>query len=131
MADTAEDLDHRTAIRDWLRGSLDVAGLSINELARRSGVDRSTIWRALSAEYEFTPSTTTLAKLRQALAPGLQSQADATADLLDNRPLPKHSDTPEVRLQALSRADGASPEEVVRCAEAYLAFLIGAPPPTA
>lgn len=53
-------------IRTWLQKALAESGMSVQELARASGVHKSTIFRALSADYPFVPSNRTIAKLAEA-----------------------------------------------------------------
>lgn len=53
--------------KDQLRKGLEDTGLSINELARRSGVHKATVFRILSGAKDHAPSTRTLARLNNAL----------------------------------------------------------------
>jgi hypothetical protein len=52
-------------IRLWMRSVID-GGLGAQEWASRAGVNKSTIFRALKPEYEFTTSSKTLEKLARA-----------------------------------------------------------------
>lgn len=53
-------------IREWLRQTLEASGLSAAELARLAGVHKSTIFRALSDDYEYVPSNRTIARIAEA-----------------------------------------------------------------
>lgn len=52
-------------IREWMKSVVD-GGLPVIEWASRSGVAKSTIFRALKPDYEFTTSSKTLEKLARA-----------------------------------------------------------------
>lgn len=56
-----------TQIRTWLVETLQREGLSVDEWAKRAGVAKSTIFRALKPDYEFVTSSRTLAKLADAV----------------------------------------------------------------
>lgn len=66
-------------IRSWLRAVLDERGISVAELARLAGVNKSTIFRALDDGYEYVPSSRTLDKLSNALGASseIKSQIDS------------------------------------------------------
>lgn len=67
------------ATREWMQSIVD-GGLSVAEWAKRSGVARSTIFRALKPTYEFMTSSRTLAKLAESAGrepPALPSQPAA------------------------------------------------------
>lgn len=54
-------------IRGWLVATLQREGISVEEWAKRAGVAKSTIFRALKEDYEFVTSSRTLAKLADAI----------------------------------------------------------------
>lgn len=73
MAATAEK------IRNWLSGALADKGMSVAELAQKSGVNRATIFRALKDDYDFVTSSRTVDKLADALGiPGPDGLAGTT-----------------------------------------------------
>jgi hypothetical protein len=53
-------------IREWMKRVMRETGLSEPEWAKRAGVHKSTIYRAIKDDYEFVTSTRTLAKLARA-----------------------------------------------------------------
>lgn len=54
-------------IREWLRENLQREGISVEDWAKRAGVAKSTIFRALKDDYQFVTSSRTLAKLAEAV----------------------------------------------------------------
>jgi SOS-response transcriptional repressor LexA len=72
MSDEAQN-----AVRQWIQAILDERGWTAGRLAKAANVAPSTISRALNPEYEFTPSTKTLAKIAAAVnrvAPEIASE---------------------------------------------------------
>jgi hypothetical protein len=64
-------------IRLWLEQAMATSGLSANELAQKSKVNRATIFRALKPGYEFVTSSRTVAKLAEAMGvPGPEGSAE-------------------------------------------------------
>lgn len=53
-------------IREWMTRTLKEKGMTVDEWAARSGVARSTIFRAMKADYKFVTSSRTLDKLARA-----------------------------------------------------------------
>jgi lambda repressor-like predicted transcriptional regulator len=69
--------DAQNAVRQWIQAILDERGWTAGRLAKAAKVAPSTISRALNPEYEFTPSTKTLAKIAAAVnrvAPEIASE---------------------------------------------------------
>jgi transcriptional regulator with XRE-family HTH domain len=62
-------------VRHWIQDALEVSGLSVAELARRASVSKSTVFRALSDDYQFIPSHRTLLKLAAAAGVALPKSA--------------------------------------------------------
>lgn len=54
-------------IREWLEQTLKEEGLTVEQWAAKSGVHKSTIFRAMKPDYEFMTSSRTLNKLASAL----------------------------------------------------------------
>jgi AraC-like DNA-binding protein len=54
-------------IRDWLIETMQREDLTVEQWATRAGVAKSTIFRALKPDYEFTTSSRTLGKLADAV----------------------------------------------------------------
>jgi len=67
----------QNAVRTWIQAILDEKGWTAGKLAKAAKVAPSTISRALNPDYEFTPSTRTLAKIAAAVnrvAPEIASE---------------------------------------------------------
>lgn len=60
-------MDGAQRIREWLKQTLKREGLTVEQWASRSGVHKSTIFRALKEDYEHVTSTRTLQKLAEAV----------------------------------------------------------------
>ena len=124
--------EHRTAIRDWLNELMRRHGInSISELARRAGVGRNTIYRALDeSDLDTVASTRTIAAISKAFdepppdagmgvrhaAPGLADGVEATR--LPNGPLgeletPEDGGTWRIVSGALT-AVGVMPGDIVK-----------------
>lgn len=60
-------MEEAARIRTWLRQTLESQGLTVEQWAARSGVAKSTIFRALKPNYEFVTSSRTLSRLASAI----------------------------------------------------------------
>lgn len=60
-------MDGAKRIREWMEQTLKDEGLTVEQWAARSGVHKSTIFRAMKPDYEFVTSSRTLNKLASAL----------------------------------------------------------------
>lgn len=63
VAHSLKTMTTAQTIRTWMLDTLKSTNMSVDEWARRSGVARSTIFRALREDYEFVTSSRTLSKL--------------------------------------------------------------------
>lgn len=68
-------MGQRTSAKQLLRRGFERAQLSVDELARRAGVNRATVYRALSDDEGHAPSTRTIDKLMRALDEELGARA--------------------------------------------------------
>jgi transcriptional regulator with XRE-family HTH domain len=81
-------MDGASQIREWLEAALRERGMTVEGLAKKSGVHKATIHRAMSPGYQHVTSTRTLQKLATALgvdAPSTLTQVKLAPLLLPVR----------------------------------------------